>query len=420
MQQLNMSLAIVGLTAVTIALLSGLIKRSPLSEPLLAVLIGIAAGPYAAGLVDLATWGEPLVILEQAARLTIAISIMGIALRVKRQSLHLLLRPTAWILTFGMLGMWLVTSLTAWAFGFPFWPALLIGAILAPTDPVVASSVVTGKFAEDHLPLRIRDGLSLESGANDGLAFLVVMLPILMMGPSPEAAGPQWLVDVLAIGVIFATLIGAAVGFGAAKLLSFADGRGWMENSSLLGYTVAFSLFTLGAAKLLGADALISVFAAGLTFNLCSPRQEEHQEQNIQEAVAKLFTLPMFVIFGISLPFDAWGGAGWYFVVLVAAVLLLRRLPVWCALGIPLAGFYNRHDITFLGWFGPVGIAAIYYSTLAHKHLADPLFWHVASAVVFGSIVLHGITAAPFSSLHHKRPGVPPPRMRPLEESGAS
>lgn len=416
MHQLNMSLAIIGLTTVLIALLSGQIKRSPVSEPLLAVLVGIAAGPYAGGLIDLAKWGEPLAILEQVARLTIAISIMGIALRLKRQSLRVLLRPVSLILVVGMIGMWLLSSSIAWLFGFPLWSALLLGAILTPTDPVVASSVVTGKFAQTHLPVRIRNGLSLESGANDGLAFLFVMLAILVMQNAPAEAASKWFVDVLLIGVIAAAVIGIAVGFIAAKLLSLADRRGWMASSSMLGYTVAFSLFTLGAAKLVGADALISVFAAGLTFNLCSDGQEEEEEESIQEAVAKLFTLPMFVIFGLSLPFNAWGSAGWYLTILVLLVLLLRRLPALAALTPALRNSYNTHDLSFLGWFGPIGIAAIYYATLAHKHLGDPIFWEVTSAVVFGSIVLHGVTAAPLSSLYHRRPGATPSRTEQLEK----
>lgn len=420
MHQLNLTLAIIGLTTVLIALLSNQIKRSPISEPLIAVAIGIAVGPYASGLLDLQKWGDPMVILEQAARLTIAVSIMGIALRLKRDSVRLLARPESWVLTVGMLGMWLLSSGIACLFGLPMWPALLLGAILTPTDPVVASSVVTGKFAQTHLPVRIRNGLSMESGANDGLAYLFVMLAILAMQHPAGEATSRWLIDVFLVGVLAATATGAAVGFAAAKLLSFADRRGWMASSSLLGYTIAFSLATLGGAKLFGADALISVFAAGLTFNLCSDRKEEHEEEQIQEAIAKLFTLPMFIIFGVSLPFSAWGDASWFLVAFAMTILLLRRLPVLIGLSGALRGYFNHRDIAFLGWFGPIGIAAIYYATLAHKHLGDPLFWHVASAVVFASILLHGVTAAPLTKAYHHRPGPRPSRTDQLQTEDAS
>ncbi|SDS18217.1 sodium/proton antiporter, CPA1 family [Halopseudomonas xinjiangensis] len=415
MYELNMSLAIFGFAAILIALLSGLIKRSVVSEPILAMTIGIFAGPYGAGLLDIAKWGDPMVILEQAARLTLAIGLMGIALRLDRDSVRLLLRPVSLLLILGMLGMWLLSSGIALVFGLPLLSALLLGAIVTPTDPVVASSVVTGKFAQKYLPLRVRDGLSYESGANDGLAYLFVMLPILAMSHPPAETTQKWLLDVLVVGVLLATAIGVLVGFAAAKLLSAADRRGLVANQSMLGYTVAFSLFTLGAAKLVHSDALIAVFAAGLTFNLCSDRSEEHEEENIQEAVSKLFTLPMFVLFGLSLPFSEWSGIGWPLVILVVALLLFRRLPVLAAL-MPLIGrSFNRADIAFLGWFGPIGIAAIYYATLAHKHTHDPMFWHITSAVVFASILVHGVSAASFTRLHRKHAGAAPDRTKPLD-----
>ena len=117
----------------------------------------------------------------------------------------------------------------------------------------MASSIVTGPFAKEHLPLRLRDTISFEAGANDGLAYLFVMLAVMMLGHGPDEALSRWVTESLLVGVLGATVIGCIVGYGAAKLLMIAERRGVIENTSLLGYTVAFSLFTLGAAKLLGA-----------------------------------------------------------------------------------------------------------------------------------------------------------------------
>jgi NhaP-type Na+/H+ or K+/H+ antiporter len=178
-----------------------------------------------------------------------------------------------------------------------------------------------------------------------------------------------------------------------------------MEVSSLLGYTIAFSLFTLGAAELLGADALISVFLAGLVFNLCTERPEEHEERHIQEAVAKLFTLPMFVIFGIALPFAEWARLGWPLLALALLVLLLRRPPVVAASLPVLRGALKARDVAYLGWFGPIGIAAIYYATFARGHVHDPIIWHAASALVFAWILIHGVTAAPLTRLYARHAG---------------
>ncbi len=406
MTQLNIALAIMGGVALCVALLSALIKRNPVSEPAIAVLIGLAVGPYGLGWLDLARWGDSYVILEQAARLTLAIGLMGVALRLERAALKAMLKPVALLLTLAMLGMWLVSSLLAgWLLGLSLWAALLLGAVVTPTDPVVASSIVTGNFAKRHLPLRLRDTLSAESGANDGLAYAFVMLPILMLSHLPDEALSRWLVESVLIGIGGAALMGALVGFAAAKLLALSERHKLVASTSLLGYTVAFSLLTLGLAKLLHTDGVLAVFAAGLAFNLCSDKREEHEEENIQEAVAKLFTLPMFVIFGIALPLAHWASLGWPLVALAVLILLLRRPPVVMLLSKAWRPRLNHRDSLYLGWFGPLGIAAIYYSALAHSHLHDPLYWHAASALIFASIMIHGVSAAPLSRLYARHPG---------------
>jgi sodium/hydrogen antiporter len=415
MQQLNTGLAVCGAVIVVVALLSNPIKKSPLQEPLIAALVGLAVGPYGLHWLDVARWGEQNAILEQAARLTLAIGLMGVALRLNRDSVRVLWRPVALLLSLGTLGTWLASAAVAgWILDLPFWPALLLGAAITPTDPVVASSIVTGKFAVAHLPARVRDAISFESGANDGLAYMFVMLPILMMQNEPLTAWTRWLLESLALGVLAAAALGAIVGYAAAKLLAAADRLGIIEQISLLGYTVAFSMFTLGLAAILKMDALISVFVAGLVFNLCTQRDEEHQERHIQEAVAKLFTLPMFVIFGAALPIAGWVELGWPLAGLTVLVLLLRRPPVIAALSPWLRRQLNGSDVAFVAWFGPIGIAAIFYAALARSHVHDPVIWHAASAVVFASILAHGVTAAPLTRLYARHPGPVPPETRRL------
>lgn len=417
MTQLNLALAIMGTVAVVAALLSAALKRNPISDASVAMLAGIAVGPFGLGWLDLARWGEPLVIIEQASRLTVAIGLMGVALRLRREAIKTLLRPIVLLLTLGMLGMWLVSSLLAgWLLGLSLWAALLLGAVITPTDPVVSSSIVTGQFANRNLPLRVRDTLSAESGSNDGLAYGFVMLPMLMLGHAPDQALHRWLIESVLIGIVGAAAVGAGIGFAAAKLLRFSERHNLVASTSLLGYSVAFSLLTLGLAKLAHTDGILAVFVAGLTFNLLSDKREEHEEENIQEAVAKLFTLPMFVIFGVALPMDHWVELGWPLVWLAVLALLLRRPPIVLLLRRLWRPFLNRHDTAFLGWFGPVGIAAIYYAALAHSHLHDPQYWYAASAVIFASILLHGVTAAPFTRLYARRPSATPSATAGLSE----
>jgi NhaP-type Na+/H+ or K+/H+ antiporter len=149
----------------------------------------VLLSPSAFGLIDLSHWGKPETILEQGARLAIAIQVMGVALRLPKGYPFKNWRILAVLLGPIMLIMWLVSGLLVYLiFGLPFWEAMLVGAVITPTDPVVSTSVVTGKVAEENLPERIRNSLSTESAANDGLAYPFVLLPILILTKTPTEA----------------------------------------------------------------------------------------------------------------------------------------------------------------------------------------------------------------------------------------
>ncbi|PLS87050.1 MAG: sodium:proton exchanger, partial [Actinobacteria bacterium] len=145
---LNVALTVIGGLVVVIGLFSEPLKRSLLSATILALTAGILLGPSVFGLLDLSEWGKPEAILEQASRLTVAIGLMGVALRLpsgyvlsRWRSLLVLLGPV-------MLLMWLSSGLLAYLIlGLPFWVAMLVGAVITPTDPVIASTIVTGEVA---------------------------------------------------------------------------------------------------------------------------------------------------------------------------------------------------------------------------------------------------------------------------------
>lgn len=403
MHDVNVVVAIAAAVVIALGLLSSAIKRSVLSVPLLALLAGVAAGPLGLGWFDPARWPHHHTIVQEAARFTLAISVMGIALRTPVADYRGLLRPTALLLTVGMLGMWAASSALGWLLlGLAPMTALLLGAVVTPTDPVVASSIVTGATAERSLPDRLRSTLSLESGANDGLAYLFVLIPILVVAHGPAVAVERWVQDVLLVGVLLAVAIGAALGAGVGAALRLADRAGLMEKHSFLSLSVALSLLAVTLAKLAGSDGILAAFVAGLSLSLVTSAAERVREENIQEAISKLFNLPVFVLLGAALPWSAWAEWGWLGVVFVGAVLLLRRPPVVLGLAPGLGAGLQRRDGLFLAWFGPIGVAAIYYALLALEKTGDPTVWHLASLVIAASVLAHGVTGAPLMALYRR------------------
>lgn len=395
-------LATIGGTVLVVGLFSEALKRSVLQEPLICVAVGAAVGPYGLGWLEHVDASQSA-ILERLAHLTLAIALMAAALRVTAEHVRRLWRPVVVLLTLGMLGMWLVSSLSAaWLLGLPLSAALLLGAIVTPTDPVVASNIVTGRFAQRHLPDRVRSCLTMESGANDGLSYLFIMLPIIVLDAELGRPWGNWFTNTVLQGLLLSVVLGALLGFGAGRLLHWANRSRMIESYSFLTFTTTLSLFTLGAAGLLGSNSLLAVFVAGAVFTLSTDTGEAHQEERIQESMSKLFTLPTFIVFGAAMPIGAWLDLGWPLVAFVAAVLLLRRLPVVAALSPMMRGTLRRHDAVYLGWFGPIGIAALYYSAYALERTGYEPLWHAASAVILASIVVHGASAAPFTRIYDR------------------
>jgi NhaP-type Na+/H+ or K+/H+ antiporter len=404
MFELNLSLVVVGGIVLVVGLLSRWIQRSPLSTPLLALALGIVLGPVGFRVLDPARWGvDQLTILEQAARLTLAISLMGVALRLPERFPLRNWRTLAVLLGLVMPLMWLASGLLAYLIlGLPLLVALLVGAVVTPTDPVVSSTIVTGGVAERNLPERLRFTLSGESGFNDGLAYPFVFLPILLLAHPPGEALLDWATHTLLWEVGGAIVFGAVVGYAAGLLLQWAERREAISGDFLLAYTVALSLVVLGGAKLLGSDGILAVFVAGIAFDLADKGDRE-REQRVQEAVTRFFVLPIFVLLGLAIPWQGWVGLGWAGVVLAVAVLLLRRPPVVLAVSPLIGTAEHRADALFLGWFGPVGVAALYYAALAVRETGIQAAWTVGSLVVCASILAHGVTATPLSRLYRRR-----------------
>lgn len=329
MNELNIALVTVGAIVLLIGLVSDYFKHVWwASEPLVALLCEVLLGPIL-GLLNPTGWGiKQEDLLEQAARFTLAIGLMGVALRLPKGYVLRSWKPLAVLLGLVMPLMWLSSGLLVYLIlDLPFWEAMLVGAAITPTDPIVSTSIVTGKVAEQNIPGRLRHLISGESGANDGLAYPFVLLSILMIERSPGEALLHWLTRVILWEVGAAIIVGALLGYGAGRLLEWAENKKTIENKSFLGYTIALSLIVLGAAKLIGTDGILAVFVAGLTYSEAIRGNERGQEENVQEAINRFFTLPVFILVGLVIPWQQWWELGWKALILVVSLLLLRRIP---------------------------------------------------------------------------------------------
>ncbi|WP_433544412.1 cation:proton antiporter (plasmid) [Streptomyces sp. CA-294286] len=402
-------LTVAGALALVVAAFSAAVQRLPLSGPLLALLTGILFGPAVLGVIDLPTVVEGHEELHEVSRILLAVSVMAVALRYPIRDVRARIGPVAVLLGVAMLGMALLTTaVSAAALGIGLGSAALLGAALAPTDPVLASSVVTGEPAEKSVSARTRQLLSLESGANDGLGLPLVLAAVAIAGP---LTGTEAVLESL-WQVLGAVVLGVAAGWLGGRALRAAEERHAVESGPLLVFTLVLALFVLGVSGLLHVDGILAVFVCGLVFNATSSASERADENKIDEAVNRLVVLPLFTALGAMLPWREWGElGGWRALLLVLGVLLLRRLPVLLTLKRPLS--LTWRDAVFLGWFGPLGVSALFYLSMeAHRLGANSVVLAGGTLVVAASTVVHGITTTPGLALYRRAANRAPDRAR--------
>ncbi len=400
MEQLNLALAAAGATVLCLGMFTRRINHSYFSIPLLALISGIVLGPLGTGLLLPSNWGDSFKILEEGARLTLGISLMAIALRIPKDFLFKHRTSLFILLGIGMPAMFLISGLMVhWALDLPFLVALLVGAAICPTDPVIASSIVTGGLAREHLPEAFRYGLSTESAANDGLAYPLVFLPILLLKPNQESPWLTWLWDAILWPIGGAVVLGIGLGWAVGKSLLWAERHNTLDHKAFLATTLALTMLALGLGKYFATDSIVVVFVAGVVFSQLVGGAARAKEDNVQETVNLFFTIPIFILFGLMLPVERWLELGWGGVIFTLGVLLFRRIPVILLLA-PVMPLWKDWKLALLaGHFGPIGISALFYSMVILDKSGHNIAWVAGSLVVTASLVVHGTTASPSARL---------------------
>lgn len=389
-------LVAVGASVLVVGLTSAVLRRMWLSVPLVALAIGVVLGPEVTGALDPRHEPDAHKLLEELTRVALAVSLVGTALQFTRSDLRSIWRRTASLLTVGMLGMWLLTSAGAWLLlDLPAWAALLVGGILTPTDPVVASSLVTGRMAEDNLPRWLRRTLQGEAGANDGLALVFVLVPALVLGAGENSPGSiAWEAG---SQVLLALAVGAALGLAAAKLVDFTEEHNTVGVGFLQTSAIALAALTLGSVHLLGGTGILGAFVAGLVFSLLLERRYAEELERAQDELAHLAIVPVFLLFGVMLPWHEWSALGWTGVAFALWALFLRRPPAGLLALAAAPTQTERRGTLFLSWYGPLGVAALYYALFVERYRLEDyerIFAACTLAIVVSVVVL-SITATP-------------------------
>ena len=406
------TLATMALAVLAVAAVSGRLSGGPVTATMVFVAVGVLVGPRVLDAVDVPSYGTAVRSLAEATlTLVLFADASRIDLPALRRGYHLPLR---------LLGAGLPLTIAAGALAavavFPdlsLSEALVLAVLLAPTDAALGQAVVT----EPRLPIRIRQGLNVESGLNDGICVPLLLIVLAHADVQAHAESSQRALTVVAEAIGYGLLGGVLAGAAAAFVVLVAARRGLVAPSWLQIVPVAAAALAYGIATPLDGSGFIAAFVAGLTFGGLLGRDPGPIAQ-FNEQLGELLNGVTFLAFGAVLLGPALAELSWRLVVYaVISLTVVRMAPVALAL---LGSGARRPTVAFLGWFGPRGLASIVFAVLIVEEAELP---HVNTilvatyATVGLSVLLHGLTAAPLAERYARWYEAHPHDRRPPMES---
>ena len=410
-----------GVLIALVAWLPLVLRRLPLSLPIVCILIGVGLGLVPRLRFDPSPLEYPA-IAERFSEFVVIIALMGAGLKIDR-----VLGLRSWMITWRLifltlpLGIALIALLAGTWLALPWTMALLLGAVLAPTDPVLASDVQVGppKSGEED---EVRFALTSEAGINDGAAFPFVHLAIVLSAAT--VTQEPWFWDWLSYNVFWEIGVGVLGGYLIGKLFGWitfhipAESKLAQTGDGLIALSA--TLISYGFTETLHSYGFLSVFVTALTFRQAHRDHDFHTDMHdLTEQVERIAMMILLLFFGGALangllsalrPVDFTG----------ALLILLVIRPATGMIGLDGVNATLGERLT-ISFFGIRGIGSFYYLAYGLNHIDDlthaPRLWAIVGLVVLLSIIMHGLTVSPIMRqldiTHGRDPdaddAVPPP-----------
>ncbi|KAL9603336.1 MAG: hypothetical protein Q9219_001198 [cf. Caloplaca sp. 3 TL-2023] len=385
-------------------------NRLHLSEPPLALLVGILFGPD---------------VTQEAARVIVSLQVFSVGLELPKAYFTRHWRSVGMFLVPIMTFSWLITAAFVYAVLRTEWStALVISACLAPTDPVLAAAVLQGSRFSARVPRRLRHMLSAESGCNDGTSFPFLYAGLLIYrGTSTGAIMKEWFLGTILWQCTLGLLVGLALGHFANRALRIAERRDWIDPAAFLAFYILLALLAVGIGATLGLDDFLVAFGAGTGFAWDGWFANKTKETHLPNILDLLLNSSMFVYFGAIIPWKSFIPRDvtptitpGKLVGLLILILLFRRIPIVLLLKPLIPDIRTYREALFCGHFGPMGIGGLFLAIESRAQLENgesiPLprppkhhpnkvaietVWPVVAFILLGSTFVHGCSVAAIS-----------------------
>jgi len=401
MNESDLAFLVVGAGALLAGILPRLLERRPLSMPIAFLALGMVVFALPTGLPDPDPLARPG-LAEHLTEVGVIVALMGAGLKIDRP-----MGWRRWTSTWRLLGIAMPLTIAATALLGWWWAglvpaaALLLGAALAPTDPVLASDVQVGEPTDrEDSEDEVRITLTSEAGLNDGLAFPFVYAAIAIAAAGTDPAG--WLADWVLRDVVYKTVVGLVGGLLVGRLLGRLFFRARSDVLRMARHSEGFlalaaTFLAYGVVQVAGGYGFVAVFVAARAIRAAERSHEYHQVlHDFAEQTERLLTVLLLLLFGGALVGGLLAPLTWPAAAVgLALVLLIRPAAGWLSLrGAP----GTPAERWVIAAFGIRGIGSFYYVSYALTHTDLPgadLLWAIVGLAVVTSVVLHGVAATP-------------------------
>jgi NhaP-type Na+/H+ or K+/H+ antiporter len=389
---MSWALAVVAAVVVAYALVSRRLDQTPVTAAIFFVSSGLLFGSKGLGWIDFGVRSEPVRLL---AEVTLTLVLFADASRLDVAALRREYRLPLRLLGIGLP----LTIIAGWALAggllsnLSLGEALVLATILAPTDAALGQAVVT----EPRLPSRIRQGLNVESGLNDGICVPLLFIALAVSDTEAHTSSTHGAIVLVVEAIGYGALFGLVAGAVSVLVLRLADRHGLVEPAWMQVVPVGTAALAYGLAAPLGGSGFIAAFVAGFTFGRLRPGGDE--VSYLLEELGGLANAVTFIVFGAAIVGPVLAGMTWTAgVYAMLSLTVARMLPV----AISLAGTHpRRQTVAFIGWFGPRGLASIVFTVIVLDEANLPNITTITVTVVFTivlSVYAHGLTSRPLTA----------------------
>lgn len=384
-------LAILALFIFVYSMVAGRVERSAISGPMVFVVAGFLMGPFGLGWLKGDATSEDL---RTLADLTLAIILFIDAANADKSILRQQFRIPLRMLSLGLPGAIFL------GFGFAvllfdslsLYEAAILGTMLAATDAALGKAVITNKL----VPSRIREGLNVESGLNDGICVPILLFFIALSVSGADDGNSTSAIMLVTEEIGIGMAVGMGLAFVGALLLSWCRKQGWVTDIWVQVTVVALAVSAFAIAQSLHGSGYIAAFTGGMVFGFMA-KDATHKLVLAAEGTGETLALVTWMLFGAMVIGPALQLFNWQ-VVLYALLSLtvIRVVPIFLSLGGTGESVSSR---LFLGWFGPRGLASIVFAIIVinAEVPGGELLALVVICTVFLSLIAHGISANPLA-----------------------